>query len=186
MGFLCIHSPSLVLIVLLAIKLRLSYRVVFTVKRCVTALSFGWFGGAFLVGISYVVSLMSKYTVVVAMFILVTTIVTSYGIAYYNLKKMTSVMIAPNTSEQNSNSSFSASKYRRSFNAMLLILVMTAVFYLPITSALVIQRFIHHDWTHHVTRIGELIVSLNSTCNPLLYLWCIKELRVAVKNVLKI
>lgn len=175
---------------LLAIKLRFSYRVVFTAKRCVMALSIGWFGGGFLVGISYVVSLMSKYAVVIAMFILVITIVSSYAMAYYNLKKITSIVVAPNISnEQNSrisNSSFSATRYKRSFNTMLLILLTTAVFYLPIATALAMERLIHRDWTQHATRIGELIMSLNSTCNPLLYLWCIKGLREAVKNVLKI
>ncbi|XP_031561976.1 adenosine receptor A3-like [Actinia tenebrosa] len=175
---------------LLAIKLRLSFRVVFTAKRCVMALSVGWLGGGFLVGVSYVVSLMSKYTVVIAMFILVFTIVTSYAMAYYNLKKITSIVVAPsNLNEQNnpnSSTSFSASRYKRSFNTMLLILLTTAVFYLPMATALAMESFIHQDWTHHATRIGELIMSINSTCNPLLYLWCIKELREAVKNFLKI
>jgi hypothetical protein len=170
----------------LAIKLKLSYRVVFTTRRCIIALLVGWLGGALLVGISYQVSLMSSYFVVIGMFMFVFTITTSYAMAYYNLKKITSVVVAPsNTNEPNATSNFSAVRYKRSFNAMLLILSMTIVFYLPIACALSLERLLKGEWIQQFTRVGELIVALNCTCNPILYLWCIKELREAVKGVMR-
>lgn len=187
---------------LLAILLKGKYRTVVTVRRIVTAAVCFWiFSGVIMVPIVITTATeprMDIYISVLAasVFVLLTMMTVCYGLSYYRLKR---VRVAPETPATNSTQikCFRPLRYRRLLNTMVLILCIMFLFYLPyVCSAIttVVTYVVHGQHPSFEERvlilyrfmtISELFVSINSTVNPLLYLWRMKKLRDGVYIMFK-
>lgn len=180
----------------LAIKLMNAYRHVVTTKRCVKALVAGWLGLACILTVLFVsknlviedvdaFSQVIRILIIIflVLFLLMTTI--SYGLAFSYLKKFSANVTPEMTKKPDPSRKFYALKYRRSFNTMLIILLVMILFYLPYAFSLVMEKFNENGRTKQLIRVGQVVVAINCTCNPLLYLWRLKQLRQTLKSLVK-
>ncbi|XP_031566564.1 beta-1 adrenergic receptor-like [Actinia tenebrosa] len=94
------------------------------------------------------------------------------------------------------NSIFRVSRFKRSLNTMLLMLMIIIFFYFPYFCALVMTAVIYKvvpNASHSQFRMlnykcmtmGELIVFVNSTMNPVIYLWRLKDIRQGAITVMR-
>ncbi|XP_031572838.1 adenosine receptor A3-like [Actinia tenebrosa] len=182
---------------LLAIKLKSRYKTIVTLKKVVINLIFCWIGTCclltlFKLSITMVTIILSTY-----LFLLLGTLTTCYAMAYYSLKRMMSP-VSPNTTRDTlpGNASFHAQKYRRTLNTTLLVFFTVILFYFPYLCSLVTTAIIYkvvpnasqsgfRDFLYRFITSSELVVFVNSTMNPFLYLWRMKDLSRAAKETLK-
>jgi hypothetical protein len=183
---------------LLAIKLKSRYRSIVTLKRVVMILIGWWIGTCSL--FFMVSSYIDKITIILStyLFVLLGTLTICYIMSYYNLKRLSSP-VSPNTTTEetrNNTSNFHVSKYRRSLNTTLIVFLTIMLFYFPcfcslVTTAVIFKvvpnasesRF--RIFMYKFITASELVVFVNSTMNPFLYLWRMQELRQAAKATLK-
>jgi hypothetical protein len=136
----------------------------------------------------------------VSILLMLSTITISYSMAYYYLRKTTS-SVSPNaandnTSDTNTSSNINIAKYRKSLNTMLLVFIVLIIFYLPFVCAAIAAVFVllgekafndEEIWNllYKILAACELIAFVNSTINPLMYIWRIKDMREAVKSTVR-
>ncbi|XP_032233000.2 histamine H2 receptor [Nematostella vectensis] len=107
------------------------------------------------------------------------------------LKKQVSVAPQKNTMENNNNNSNNNNNtmahYKKSVVSVFYIYGLFFLCYLPYTCTmvymLVYTRGVRTDMTYHVS---GTIVLLNSSLNPIIYCWKIRELRQAVKRIIPV
>lgn len=188
----------------LAIKIKKRYRAVVTLKRVLLVLLLGWvvLSIQFVVIATKLSSLpLSTATALALMFIFVSlaTITVSYTMSFYYLRRLTKV--SPTSCEfktgENSdqtNNSFNVCKYRRSLKTMVIVFLTIIVFYsilfwCSVASLLLLKRhpqdFKVLKETYTILTTGETVVLFNSTINPLLYFWRMKDLFKTVKDIFK-
>lgn len=179
----------------LAIKLKNAYRHVVTMKRCAVALAAGWLGMASILSTLFVskqivikdldsFSQIIRILIIIFLFLFLLITTLSYSLAFSYLKKF-SADVAPENPNPDPSRKFYASKYRRSFNTMIIILFFTFLFYLPYAFSLVMEKFNEDGRTKHILRAGQVVIAASCTCNPIIYLWRLKQLREAVKSLIK-
>jgi hypothetical protein len=188
---------------LLAIRLKSNYRSVVTLKRITAVMVFWWITGGLFAMSTLLVSHLSlgQLIIVAAVYqsVLLIILTVCYSMAFYSLKKLSSSVSPPNSVPQPATTeqpSFNVSKYRRSFNTMLLGVFCLLVFYLPYVCSGIVagvtlkagQGFGQDASSVLIYKLlssSELIVFINSSVNPLLYLWRIKDLRQAAVTTLR-
>lgn len=115
--------------------------------------------------------------------LLITTMIVSFLLAYLSLKKITNTVF-----DSSNQSDFNVSKYKHSLTTMILILGLNLVVYLPIVVYIVIEQ------VSEISRYNSLIIyqyngvllAMNSTINPLFYIWRMRDLRNAVRRLVSI
>lgn len=185
----------------LAIKIKKRYRSVVTLKRVVLMLLAGWVGLsiAFVIIATKLSSMRIKTATTIALafiFVLLATITVSYSMSFYYLRRLTTV--SPNTETADSTdqitNTFNVSKYRRSLKTMVIVFLTIIVFYsflfwCSVASLLLLrnnpENFNILKKTYTILTSGETLVLFNSTINPLLYLWRMKDLNEGFKDVIK-
>lgn len=186
---------------LLAIKLKSRYRTVVTLKKVAANLICWWIGTGFLFAMFTLDFVMAATIIAMYLFLLLGTLTSCYTMAYYSLKRMMSPVV-PNTAtakrdgEPNLNTSFHAQKYKRTLNTTLLVFFTVMLFYFPyfccLMTATVIYKLVpnasqseYRVFLYEFITSSELVVFVNSTMNPLLYLWRMKDLHTAAKKTLE-
>jgi hypothetical protein len=177
----------------LAIQLKTTYHVFVTTKKVLVVLSFGWVSGGITFFVLFIFIEIKTILIVVSvgMVLFMITITVSYLKAVQELRKIMSRVSQAdgNTPSTNTSSGFNISKYRRSLNTMLIVfatimvccipyLISTAV--IAIDFQLLIDKYIYT----HLANSSEVILFANSTMNPLLYLWRMKDIRQAAKKTI--
>lgn len=165
----------------LAIKTRVGYRNIVTKKRVITFLVFSWVFGFAVVVISIQFAAVNTLllTTSVNILFLLSIITTSYSISFHAMKKMSS-RVNPNQPNQ-SPAGFNIWKYRRSLITMVIVLAICLLSYLPMVlyNAFSLSSLGNVAMRH----IAEFFITLNSSLNPVLYLWRMKDLRAAAKRL---
>ena len=77
-------------------------------------------------------------------------------------------------------SSMEVAKYRKSVLTILFVLGAVALSYFPIVIRFVIARFAKTEVSGFIMIVGGIMVFLNSSVNPLVYCWRMKEIRLFV------
>lgn len=82
-------------------------------------------------------------------------------------------------------SSMEVAKYRKSVFTILFVLAAVALSYFPIVIRFAIVRFSKTEVSGFVMFVGGIVVFLNSSVNPLVYCWRMKEIRLFVISKLR-
>lgn len=206
LGAVSLYTLSLISIDrLLAIKIKKKYRAVVTLKRVLLMLLVGWvvLSIKFVVIATKLSTLPLSTAITIALtfiFALLTTITVSYSMSFYYLRRLTNV--SPITScefktgeiADQANNSFNVCKYKRSLQTMVIVFLTIIVFYsilfwCSVASLLLLKNhpgdFKVLKKTYTILTTGETLVLLNSTVNPVLYFWRMKDLYEAVKDLFK-
>lgn len=116
-------------------------------------------------------------------------IVICYTVAYSKLKKLSSSAVAPNNP---GNLNINLEKYRKTLNTFVLVCVFLLVCYTPyiVVSFILFSNGLEKltdqaIFTFMFFDISELLVYCSATGNPILYVWRMRELRNAIKTVVK-
>ena len=172
---------------LLALLLGLRYRQVVTLKRTLMTLIVGWILS--IVGIlTYLWNpiLTSWYMKVAVSVCLVISFVCYVRIFFILRHNQIQVMDHFLQRQMNQPVSLNIARYRKAVSAALWVQMTLVVSYLPflITEALKHQRGIPLSLYHAREFTGTLVL-LNSSLNPFLYCWKIREVRQAVKDTMR-
>ena len=168
---------------LLALLLRLRYRQVVTVKRVRTAVFVFWVIGS-VVGILYVWSAKLYFIVSgVSAILLVSVSTYCYTRIFYAIRRQQR-QVQDSLGDQNAG--LNMVRYKKTvFNALWVHFTL-ATCYTPfsVTTAVIAIRGLNTTLLL-VEGITVILVLLNSSLNPLLYCWKMKEVRQAVKETVK-
>ena len=176
----------------LAVHLRLRYRTVVTMRRTVGAVVFIWaFTGTIIggTGAGFVNRLRTFYTLSITLVSIVSFIVTTVAFAL-SIRILRRFQVQPRPSSSDShrqhihNGSFNFGRYRRNVYSVLYVYGFFIICYVPMIVYFLLDKFIED--TRSLAVAYEFIVTavfLNSSINPALYYWRIKDLRQAVNNV---
>ena len=166
----------------MALHLKLRYRAVVTYKRALIVVAIIW-----MISIPWSASylfLPRLYYLLVISIIPLSFFITSVVFIqiYTVLRRQQNQLMAHSRKD-----SINMSLYRKSVTNMLYIYCALLVAYFPVWLVLLI-RIIHGQTTkilQNATELGLLVVLINSTVNPMLCFWRIREIRVAAKDLLK-
>lgn len=181
----------------LAIRLKNRYRTVVTMKRVKAALMTWWITVFIAVLSAFVFhgSIRTLVSVVgTGVFVLLLILSLSYAMSFHYLKKLSTSVASTDIERERTGCNFNPLRYRRSLKTMLLLFGNIMLFFLPFFCAaatLVVKKVEKFDenptsiLVYKLLMTSEFIVALNSTVNPLMYIWRIKDLRGAMKNTLR-
>ncbi|XP_078357430.1 adenosine receptor A3-like [Oculina patagonica] len=168
---------------LLALFLRLRYRQVVTVKRVRVAIFLFWLTGS-VIGIIYVWSAKWYFIVsgvVILLFVAISTF--CYARIFSTIRRQqTQVQDALGSQ----NIGLNMARYKKTvFNASWVHLILT-ICYLPFALATVIITIRGYNTLLFVVEsIAAILICVNSSLNPVLYCWKIREVRQAVKETVR-
>lgn len=178
----------------LAIKLKVSYANLVTLKRVATILLLWWILGGIINFYFFILSNL-KLKILIALFCTTMACVLSIiTISYYKatklLRKLVSEISPEGSNEQTSaKSNFDVSKYQKSLKTMIIVLVTIMAFYTPYFIALVVHVASSNEreniFIYQYAVLAEVLMFANSTVNPVVYLWRMRDLREAVKSFLR-
>ena len=172
---------------LLALLLGLRYRQVVTLKRTLMTLIVGWILS--IVGIlTYLWDpIVTSWCVKVALSVCLVTSFVCY-VKIFVILRHNQIQVLDHFPQRQENQPipFNIARYRKAVSAALWVQMTLVVSYLPflITEALKHQRGIPLS-LHHAREFTGTLVLLNSSLNPLLYCWKIREVRQAVKDTMR-
>lgn len=172
----------------LAIKLKTRYNSIVTSKRLTMVLSFGWVLCGMISFPLFILMDTKSILITVSFGMLLFMIIIS--LCYLKaVKELRKIMSRVSNSDSNSTStntitSFNISKYQRSLKTMLIVFATVMICCCPylISTAIMALKFERAINYVFLVNFSEIIVFVNSTLNPLLYFWRIKELRQAAKK----
>lgn len=192
---------------LLAVSLRNRYQTVVTLRRVTFVALLSWASPLLLILSIAVDFSESKFemfmplTGAILIIVLGTNIV-SYSMAYRFLKKLTSSVSSTNGTSRHSvegvevSSNVTTNKYRKTLNTMVIICVLLVLFFTPflvcslqmsgmfLTKGKAYER--EEDERRYTFWLAtECLVISNSAVNPLLYLWRMKDLREAIRAIVR-
>lgn len=179
----------------LALRFRLRYRILVTKKRVVTLLILLWL--LTIAGTSLILWNHNYYNTfanaVVALFLFLTTV--SYLKIYLTLKHqngrfrvMTPLEMSIRNRRQSNKLNFSVNRYKQTVYNMLYVYAAFILCYLPLFCVLIVIHVRGVNTTLKIFRfVGATLIFVNSSLNPLLYCWKIREIRqVGLAAVMKV
>ena len=168
---------------LLALLLRLRYRQVVTVKRVRAAVFVFWFN-SIVIGIIYVLNSFIYYIVSGVLAILFVSVSTySYTRIFRTIRRQQAQVQDAHGGQI---TGLNMARYKKTvFNALWVHLTLVAC-YLPFVVATTVVSVLGvSHWLLLVVALAIFLVCVNSSLNPLLYCWKIKEVRQAVKETIR-
>ena len=169
---------------LLALSLGLRYRHVVTLKRAYLIVTVFWVGtifGATTYFWNYHITLWYRYIGVVLCLVISTF---SYGKIFLTLRQHIIQVQIPRQPSQTVR--LNVARYRKALSTALWLEFAMIVCYLPfgLTEALTTQKRLSSSF--YVAReLVATLIFLNSSLNPILYCWKIREVRQAVKDTIR-
>ena len=171
---------------LLALLLGFRYRQVVTLKRSYAIITILW-ASATVAGTIYVVHpLVTRWIGNVAIILCLITSVFSYSNIFFTLRNY---QIKPQEHVSQAQSPqaipLNMARYRKAVSSALWVEITLVVCYLPYVVAVLLTPK-KLSLPHYLARqFGVTVMHLNSSLNPLLYCWKIKEVRQVVKGTLR-
>jgi hypothetical protein len=175
----------------LAITTKHKYKSIVTKKRSLFVVIFLWIvPGTLMVTIFHFRSINENDTIIITILglLFVLTIFILYSTCLYYLKKLSSqVANTPNQPSSNQQTSeFNIWKYKRSLVTMVMVLGLILMTFLPLVIFFSTRNLSEVFNNPAPTLVCQSIVLLNSTLNPILYLWRMKDLRQALRNIIRV
>ena len=170
---------------LLALSLGIRYRQVVTMKRarwCVGLVLLFSIGNCVTQYINYFAFIV--YSALMWIVLLITSIY-CYTRIFFILRNHIQAQVIPQ-GQQNGISPLNLSRYKKTVSTALWVFAALMICYLPFGLGLLVQTMLS-EITQPILIIsffGLMLVYLNSSLNPLLYCWKIREVRHAVKEIL--
>ena len=173
----------------LALYFRMRYRVVVTVKRVSLMLALLWF-----CSIMWAVSRMwnikvNKISAIVIGFLSIVVTSSCYFKIYLSLKILNSRISfqapggAPGSQKR---SVLNILQYRRSVNSMLCVFGLLIICYIPYFCSLLAVAFKGYNASIVLaTNLSSVVIFLNSSLNPFVYCWRIREMRLRVMSTVR-
>lgn len=172
----------------LAIVIKISYRFVVTKKRTVLLVLCIWVLASLVISTTVHFLHPKHFETVLAVFVAIFLVIitVSYSIAFYSLKRLSVQVTNSLSSGQQPSSDFNVFKYKRSLVTMVIVLAITLLLYLPF---LLVTSIDGTFYTDHYSKVKmnvvfEFVVTISCITNPVVYLWRMKDLRRAMKNLL--
>ena len=160
----------------LALILRFRYRTMVTVKRVGSVLVFGWLFSAFCTASG---NINITFRQILSNAALLSCLLFSsyfYMKTYFNLRQ--------HKLEMQGQSSFTMSYYRKSLNSMFLVFCIFLATYLPFVCALAVgTAFGFNSVSLLALDITSFVGLLNSSLNPVVYCWRIRDIKRESKHV---
>ena len=171
---------------LLALSLGIRYRQVVTMKRArlfVALFLLFSFGNCFTQYVNYFAFVV--YSALMWILLLITSIY-CYARIFFVLRNHIQPQVLPQ-GQQNGISPLNLSRYKKTVSSALWVFASLMICYLPFGLVLMIQTMLSEVSGRLVigSYFAITLVYLNSSLNPLLYCWKIKEVRQSVKETLK-
>ena len=174
---------------LLALMLRLSYRQVVTLRRVWVLVVFFWF---FSTGFSIAMLYTRRIAETISSIIILSCLVTSifcYTKIYLTLHRH-QAQVKTNTSQGQVNKAripLNIERYRQTVSSALWVQMSLLACYLPFAVATGLRGVLgsHSTALNQAHAVTVTLLLLNSTLNPLLYCWKIRDVRQAVKDTIK-
>ena len=170
----------------LALYFRMRYRVVVTVKRVAVTLVFLW-----ACSIVWAVSRMwniriNKISAIFFGFFSIVLTSLCYSRIYWTLKLLHKRIASHEASRSRKKNVMNMLQYRRSVNSMMCVFGFLIVCYIPyFCSLLVVASQGYNASVVLATNLTSLVIFLNSSLNPFVYCWRIKEIRLRVMLIVR-
>ena len=174
---------------LLALLLRLRYRQVVTLRRvCVFVIFFWLFSTVFSIAIHYKRRIAEVIICIMMSSCLVTSIFCYIKI--YRTLHRHQAEVKANASQGQPNEArtpLNIARYRKTVSSALWVQMTLVACYLPFAVVTGLRGVLglHSATLHQVHAVTITLLLMNSTLNPFLYCWKIKEVRRAVKDTIK-
>ena len=173
---------------LLALMLGLSYKLTVSVKRVRKVVIVFWLG-SFSVGLSYCVGLHTIADGTGFVFIVLSTFTSVFSFTKIVLKlRQQQAQVQQRVEQEQVNGGeipLNIARYKKMVHTVAWLQMALIVCYMPIISFLLFT--IVNQWFGklYLYRSAITVVFLNSSINPILYCWRIREVKREVKNILK-
>ena len=167
----------------LAFHLRLRYRELVKFRRVVCLLVIEWIAAAVWSGIWFWSAPINMWSGVAGLFsCYLTTSLSYYSICRGLRRRVAQIRRHVNSSES---TEFDVAHYRKTVNKMLWIYGLLLVCYMPhLTSVLVILVTGLSDSSRFALHFSGIAVFINSSLNPILYCWKMKEIKeIVIANI---
>lgn len=167
-----------------ALYFRMRYRAVVTVKKVSLTLVLVWLGS-----ISWAFSRMwhiriNKISGIIAGFVSIAVTLSCYFKIYWTLKQLNTRIAshaAPRSQKRLKRNTLNLLQYRQSVNSMMCVFGLLILCYIPyFCSLLVVASLGYNASVVLATNLTSLVIFLNSSLNPFVYCWRIKEIRLRV------
>ena len=174
---------------LFALMLRLRYRQVVTLKRVwVLVLLFWFFSTGFSITLLYKRRIAEMITSIIMLCCLVTSLF-CYMKIYFTLH-LHQAQVKTNTSQGQANEAripLNVARYRQTVSSAFWVQMALLACYLPFAVATGLRGVLasHSAALNQAHAVTITLLLLNSTLNPLLYCWKIRDVRQAVKDTIK-
>ena len=174
---------------LLALMLRLRYRQVVTLRRVWVLVLFFWlFSTGFSITMIYKRRIAEMITSIILLCCLITSIF-CYTKIYHTLHRH-QAQVKTNTSQGQANEAripLNVARYRQTVSSALWVQMALVACYLPFTVTTGLRGVlgIHSTALNQAHAVAITLLLVNSTLNPLLYCWKIRDVRQAVKDTIK-
>lgn len=160
----------------LAFWLRLRYRQVVTLRRVILLLIAEWILAIIWACTEIVNETLSRVLGTIAILSCVVIALACYQRIYKGLRhQATRVQVQPSTNQNNS--SFSVGRYKRTVVSMVWVYCCLLVCYVPYYLNLVLLIAIDGYALVLAKNVTSLVIYLNSSLNPIIYCWKMKEIR---------
>ena len=172
---------------LFALLLRLRYRQVVTLKRIRVAVTFIWFLNGFVATMYFwihFIFLWYGYILIAVCFVVSTS---SYTKIYLTLRHHQTLQTHVRQGQPNGGGvPLNIARYRKTVSTSLWVQLVLVVCYLPygVVTALMTSNGLSPSIVL-AGRFASTLVYLNSTLNPFVYCWKIREVRQGVKEIIK-
>ena len=172
---------------LLALLLGLRYRQVVTMKRTYLAIIILWAIAIVAATMYFVNSFVTSWIGNIGIILCLITSILSYTKIFLTLHKNQIEPLEHDSQAQSTQpTSMNMARYRKAVSSALWIQVTLVVCYLPYVVAVLLTPKRELPLPYYLARqFGVSVIYLNSTLNPFLYCWKIKEVRQAVKDTLR-
>ena len=172
---------------LLALLLGLRYRQVVTLKRIYLTIIVFWAISIVAATMYFVNPFVTSWIGNIGIILCLLTSILSYTKIFITLRKNQIQPLEHNSKAQSTQpTSMNMARYRKAVSSALWIQVTLVVCYLPYVVAVVLTPKRELPLPYYLARqFGVTVIYLNSTLNPFLYCWKIKEVRQAVKDTLR-
>jgi hypothetical protein len=168
----------------LAVKCKMSYRLIVTKKRVLAIVIGGWILTCCLFVSSiddFVFQTLAPIFTMLAMSLLLIVTALCYTLSFLSLKQL-SVQVSTNATQPMPD--FSVLKYKHSLVTMAMILLLFMISYSPLILLNILQLIMTIDDITVYLNFCELIAMLHSLINPLVYLWRMREIRQTAKAMI--
>ena len=173
---------------LLALLLGLRYRHVVTLKRVWAFVIIFWLGGI-VIGLLYIYDdFISTYLACVVSLSCLTTSTFCYVKIYRTLRHHQSQVQEYFQGISNGRGiPLNVARYRKTVSSALWVQITLVICYLPFLIVTAVYYVVHVDYSPIIAFFSELtlsLVQLNSSLNPILYCWKIREVRQLAKDTI--